>query len=99
MGYSTVTPVMLQEALKKNKGILAEGLHQSSYSMVDNNSLPARNGQPTKNINAHGQLDAEELEGLGIESLSDNLGAGGFTAVAYSACLGRLRQRDNIVAR
>jgi hypothetical protein len=31
------------------------------------------------------QLDAEELEALGIESLPDNLGPGGFTAVAYNA--------------
>jgi hypothetical protein len=66
--------------------------------IIDNDSLPERYGQPA-NINANGEFDAEELEALGIQPLPDNLGAGGFTAVAYNAHGGRSQRREQIVAR
>jgi hypothetical protein len=62
--------------------------------IIDNDSLPERYGQPA-NINANG----EELEALGIQPLPDNLGAGGFMAVAYNAHGGRSQRREQIVAR
>jgi hypothetical protein len=66
--------------------------------IIDNDSLPERYGQPA-NINANGAFDAEELEALGIQPLPDNLGAGGFTAVAYNAHGGWSQRREQIVAR
>jgi hypothetical protein len=67
--------------------------------IIDNDSLPERYGQPA-NINANGEFDAEELEALRIQPLPDNLGAGGFTAVAYNnANGGRSRRREEIVER
>jgi hypothetical protein len=66
--------------------------------IIDNDSLPECYGQPA-NINANGEFDAEELKALGIQPLPDNLGAGGFTAVAYNANGSRSRRREEIVAR
>jgi hypothetical protein len=66
--------------------------------IIDNDSLPEPYGQPA-NINGNGEFDAAELEALGIQPLPDNLGAGGFTAVAYNANGGPSRQREEIVAR
>jgi hypothetical protein len=51
--------------------------------IIDNDSRPACCGQPA-NISADGEFDAEELEALGIQPLTYNLGAGGFMAVAYN---------------
>jgi hypothetical protein len=65
--------------------------------IIDNDSLPECYGQ-LANISANGEFDAEELEALGIQPLPDNLGAGGFTAVAYNANGGRSRRREEIVA-
>jgi len=52
--------------------------------IINHDKLPERYGQPA-NINANGELTAEELEALGIEPLPDNQGAGGFISVEYDA--------------
>ena len=66
--------------------------------IIDHDKLPERYGLQA-NINANGELTAEELEALGIEPLPDNLGAGGFIAVEYDANLGHSTRRDEIVDR
>jgi hypothetical protein len=63
---------------------------------TDSDSLPEHYGEPA-NINANDEFDAEELDALGIQPLLDDLGAGGFMAVAYNTNSGRLRQREEIL--